>query len=125
MKNNRKLFGWILTGLICLIFTFSGVMKLLGSQEVIDGFQKMGLGDNARIGIGLTEIICTIIFAIPRTGVLGTVLLIGYMGGVILAHLQSGMPVIPVIILGITIGLVGYIRFPELGGRLFGKNIFQ
>lgn len=124
MQNKRKLFGWILTGLISLLFCFSGIMKLLGSEEVTAGFQKMGIQDSGRIGIGLTEIICAILFAIPRTGVLGTVLLIGYIGGIILAHIQGGMPVIPMVILGIAIGLTGYIRFPELGSRLFGKQSF-
>jgi hypothetical protein len=121
MKDKRKLLGWVLTAIIGLLFTFSGVTKLMGAPEVLEGFQKMGLGDAGRYGIAITELLCVLLFIIPRTGVLGVVLLIGYMGGTIMAHIQGNLPFAVNIVIGLLIGITGYIRFPELGSRLFGK----
>lgn len=111
--------GWGLTGVFALMFVTSALFKLVGSAEVLKGFSDMGLDDSHRIAIGLTELLCAVLFVIPRTGVLGTVLLIGYMGGTIMAHLPSGMPIYTNTLIGIVIGLTGWIRFPELGQRLF------
>lgn len=119
--KTKGILNWVLTGLIAAVFIMSAVMKLSGAEEVVNSFKAMGLGDNARIGIGLAELISIILFIIPRTGVLGTVLLIGYMGGTIMAHVAQGIPFYTNILIGIAIGVVGYLRFPELGSRLFKK----
>ncbi|HRI33172.1 MAG: DoxX family protein [Saprospiraceae bacterium] len=120
-KKTKSIIGWVLSGFIAALFIFSAFGKLSGSAEVMEGFQKFGLNDTHRIGIGITELLCIILFLIPRTGVLGTLLLVGYMGGTIMAHFQGNLPITLNIIIAIVIGITAYIRFPELGSRLFGK----
>ncbi len=120
-KKTKTIIGWVLAGLLTALFVFSGIGKLSGSEQAVNGFKEMGFSDNERIYIAVVEILCAILFLIPRSGVLGTLLLIGYMGGTIVVHLIKDLPFIINIIIGVLIGLTAYIRFPEIGSRLF-KN---
>jgi hypothetical protein len=107
--------------LVSIIFIPGAIFKLKGTPEVIDGFTKMGVPTNLITGIGFAELICVLLFTLPRTGVLGTVLLIGYMGGTIMAHIVIKEQFITNVIMEIFVGLVAYFRFPEIGGRLFNN----
>ena len=119
-SKSKKYLTLGLTAIFGTMFIASAAFKLIGGEEAVKGFADMGLSDTSRIGIGLTELLCAILFLIPRTGVLGTVLLIAYMGGTIMAHLATGLPFYTNIIIGIMVGITGWLRFPELGERLFG-----
>lgn len=118
--KSKKYITLGLTAIFGTMFIASAAFKLIGGEEAVKGFADMGLSDTSRIGIGVTELLCAILFLIPRTGVLGTVLLIAYMGGTIMAHLATGLPFYTNIIIGIMVGITGWLRFPELGERLFG-----
>lgn len=115
----RKYITWALTAIVGFIFVSSAIFKLMGSEEVVKGFADMGIKDSAILGVGITELLCAFLFLYPRTGVLGTVLLIGYMGGTIMAHLAMGLPFYTNIAIGVLVGIAGWMRFPELGDRLF------
>jgi hypothetical protein len=117
--KTKKWIGLVLTGLLALTFTSSAVFKIMGPENVVKGFQDLGLDSSLLLPIGIIELLCAVLFVIPRTGILGTVLLIGYIGGTIMAHLPSGMPIYTNVLIGIVIGITGWIRFPELGQRLF------
>ena len=120
-QKTKKTVGWVLTAIVAGLFTMSAASKLMGAEEAVNGFKAMGISDSGRMAIGAIELLSVILFVIPRTGVLGTVLLIGYMGGTIMAHVSGHLPFISNIAIGVFVGVVGYYRFPELGSRLFGK----
>jgi DoxX-like family len=73
--------GWIMTALPVLFLLMSGVMKLARPGFVVEGFKHLGLPEHLIIPIGILELTCTIIYLIPRTFVLGAILLTGYLGG--------------------------------------------
>ncbi len=89
----RNILGWVLTGLLLLVFIGSGSMKVLGSEEAIKGAATMGISAGTLKLIGVLEIICVLLFAIPRTGLLGTLLLSAYIGGAIATHLEHQIPI--------------------------------
>jgi len=66
------------------------------------------------VALGILELACTIIYAIPRTAVLGAILLTGYLGGAILTHLRIGDPFWNPIIPGVLVWLGLYLRDPRL-----------
>jgi hypothetical protein len=107
--KTTKIIGWVLTALLGLAFIMSAATKIMGAQEAVDGFANMGMSDAERIGIGAVELLCILLFIVPRTGVLGTVLLIGYMGGTILAHITGHLPFVLNVIIGVVIGLTGWL----------------
>lgn len=85
--------GRIATALPILMFLFSAFMKLSGNPQVMDQFvNRFGFPANTLVPIGILELLCALIYAIPRTSVLGAVLLTGYLGGAVVTHLRIGDP---------------------------------
>ncbi len=121
--NTKKLITWGLTGLVGILFLGSGAAKLMmveGSKEAADTL-KMGIELSTLKSIAVIEILCAVLFLIPRTGVLGFGLLTAYMGGAIATHLTHGLPVLaPCVILGF-VWITTLVRVPEVGQRLFAK----
>jgi len=93
--------GRILSALPVLLLLFSGLMKVTKRPEVIEGFAKFGYQERVIVGIGVLEIACTILYLIPRTSVLGAILVAGYMGGAAATHLRLGEPVILQVLLAV------------------------
>ena len=80
--------GRILTGLPALMLLFSAAMKLKGGPDLATGFEHLGWPASLAIPLGILELSITVIYLIPRTAVLGAILLTGYMGGAVAAHLR-------------------------------------
>src|SRR5947208_4588 len=78
--------GWILSVLPSLLLLFSGTMKLMKSEEVVKGFEQLGYPAQLALTLGIVEVACTLIYLIPRTAILGAILLTGYLGGAIATH---------------------------------------
>jgi hypothetical protein len=83
--------GYVLTTLPVLMLLMSGVMKIMQSAEVVKGFATWPAG--SAVAIGIVELVCTAIYLIPRTAVLGAILLVGYLGGAVSFTVQMGMGV--------------------------------
>jgi hypothetical protein len=84
--------GRILTGLPVVFMIWDGVMKLIKIQPVIDATERLGYPVGSIVGLGVVDIVCAVLYAIPRTSVLGAVLLSGYLGGAVASHLRIGEP---------------------------------
>ena len=111
--------GWILTGLIGAGLTFSAVMKFTFPPELDrEWIAKLGLSPALATPIGMLEIACVSVFLIPRTAVLGAVLLTGYLGGAILTHVRIGDAFITPVIAGVLVWLALYLRDPRVRALL-------
>lgn len=111
----------ILTILVSALFIFSAVGKMAGTKEVIEGAKAMGLSPATMRNIGIIELIITLLFASNRTGVIGGVLLLAYMGGAIATHLEHGQSIVAPIAIAVFVGIVALFRFPELTLRILKK----
>lgn len=111
----------MLTILVSALFIFSAVGKMAGTKEVIEGAKAMGLSPATMRNIGIIELIITLLFASNRTGVIGGVLLLAYMGGAIATHLEHGQSVVAPIAIAVFVGIVALFRFPELTLRILKK----
>ena len=69
--------------LVVLFMVMDGVMKLIKPAPVMQATARLGLPDSAITVIGIVLLICTILYAIPRTAVFGAILLTGYLGGAV------------------------------------------
>lgn len=85
--------GRILSGLVVLFLAFDGVGKFVKPVQVVEAFARLGLPIDLSVAIGTLLLVCTVIYAIPRTSVLGAVLLTGYLGGAVAIQLRAGSPV--------------------------------
>lgn len=67
--------GRIISALPVLMLLFIGVRKLLKPAPVVQEFGRLGYPKKLAIGLGIVELGCTVIYIIPRTAVLGAILL--------------------------------------------------
>ena len=105
--------GRIVSALPALFLLMDGVMKLVRPRIVVETTVKLGYPESVILGLGIVLIICTVLYVIPTTSVLGAILLTGYLGGAVATHVRVGEGVFPVsfpIILGVLIWLGLYFR---------------
>ena len=96
--------GLACTYLPCLLLFVSAAFKFKGGPDFEKGFtEHMGWPMALAANLGILEIACTVIYLIPRTAVLGAVLLTGYLGGAIATHVRVGDPFVTQFLLGVTI----------------------
>lgn len=84
--------GRILSALTVLFMLFDAFGKFTASAPVIQACTRLGIPTPQLSGIGLLLAISTIIYAIPRTAILGSVLLTGYLGGAVAIQMRAGSP---------------------------------
>ena len=82
--------GRILSALPVLMLLLSGIMKLVKPAPVLEGFTKLGYSVGVISPIGLVELACTALYLVPRTSILGAILLTGYLGGATATHVRVG-----------------------------------
>ena len=77
--------GRILSWLAIAFFVFDGAMKLVQPQPVIDATKGIGWPTDGMTlaALGVVLLACTAFYAVPRTAVLGAILLTGYLGGAV------------------------------------------
>src|SRR5258705_11072343 len=110
--------GRVVSTLASLVFLMSGVMKLKGGAEVMQGMDHLGLPASLILPLAIIEISCVVIYLIPKTSILGAILLTGFIGGAICAPLRVGDPFYVQIIIGILIWLGLYLREDRLKGLI-------
>ena len=76
----------VLCTLPVLALLSSGAFKISQSPEVLDVLGKYGYEPSAVLPIGVFEVFCAVMFAVPRTAVLGAILIAGYLGGAAATH---------------------------------------
>jgi hypothetical protein len=108
----------VCTGLPSLMLLASGVMKFVGGQPVAEGFAKFGWPMSLLPILGTLELGCLALYLIPRTSVLGAILLTGYLGGATATHVRIGDPWFAPVILGIALWGGLWFREPRLRALL-------
>ena len=120
--KTKKFINGILAGLVAFIFTGSAISKFAANEEALKMASTFGLDSSANYTLGVIEIVCVVLFVIPRTGILGTLLLAAYMGGAIATHLEHGLPVTAPCAIQAFLWIAAFVRFPELSKRILGKS---
>jgi hypothetical protein len=103
--------GRIISGLIAAFLTFDAVIKIIKIPAAVEGTVKLGYPASVLVPLGLVLLACVALYVIPRTSVLGAILLTGYLGGATATQVRVSDPwfVFPVF-LGILIWLGLYLR---------------
>lgn len=84
--------GRIISAIVVLFMIFDGVTKLLKVAPVLAAMARLEIPVNLTVGIGSLLLVCTAVYAIPQTSVLGAILLTGYLGGAVAINLRAGDP---------------------------------
>jgi len=92
VSTKRLWAGRVLSALGALFLLFDGIIHILKISPVVDAFAQLGYPLGVSVTLGVIEIICVILYLLPRTSVLGAILLTGYLGGAIATQVRVGAP---------------------------------
>jgi hypothetical protein len=93
--------GRIISAIPALFLLFDGVAKLVKPAPVVEATVRLGYPESVITGIGIVLLVCTVAYMIPRTSILGAILLTGYLGGATATHVRVGAPLFPVLFPGL------------------------
>ncbi|WP_426448216.1 DoxX family protein [Paenibacillus sp. S-38] len=82
----------IMSGIVVLFMLFDGIGKIAKPAPVVESTLALGFTENHLVAMGVLSLLCTILYALPRTRFLGALLLTGYLGGAVAAHLRVDHP---------------------------------
>ncbi len=97
VSNKERWAGIIISALPILFLLFDGIAKLFKPAPVVEWTMKFGYSESVIIPLGILLTVCTILYAIPRTAVLGAILLTGYLGGAVNTHVHAGEGAFPIL----------------------------
>jgi len=106
ISRKRLWAGQTMSAIAVLFLLFDSVIKLVVIAPVVESFAQLGYPVSLARGIGLLELLCIVVYVVPRTSVLGAILLTGYLGGAVATHVRVGSP------------LFTHILFPTYVGAL-------
>lgn len=107
--------GRVASALVTLMMLASAAMKLSHGDEVVKGFvEHLGYRESALTGIGVVELLCTVLYVVPRTSILGAVLLTGYLGGAVATHVRAGDPFVSPLVIGVLVWVGLFLRDERL-----------
>ena len=104
--------GRVLSGLAVLFLILDGVIKFMKPPPVVDAFAHVGWPLSLANTLGVLLLVCTAIYVLPSTSILGAILLTGYLGGAVATHLRAGDP------------LFSHVLFPTYLGALVWLGLY-
>jgi hypothetical protein len=116
--------GWAMSGLVIAFLLLDATMKLLALPVVLQASAGLGFPASAAMAreLGVILLLCTLLYATPRTAVLGAILVTGYLGGAVAAKVRIDAPLFSHILFGVYLGLLAwgglYLRDPRLRALL-------
>lgn len=105
--------GRIVSGLVVLFMIFDGLTKVLKARQVVEATVRIGFPESTIVGIGIAVLVWTVLYVIPRTSVLGAILLTAHLGGATAANVRAGSPAFNTsfpIVFGVLVWLGLYLR---------------
>ena len=108
VSKPARITGRVMSGVVILFLLFDGAIKLVPLPVVTETMDKMGWGasDTLARSLGIITIVCTLLYSVPPTSILGAILLTGYLGGAIASHLRIGSPLFTHTLFGLYLGLM-------------------
>jgi len=92
LSNGQVSAGRILSGIAVLFLLFDAAMKVFKLPAAVDGTVQLGYPAGVLVPLGIIQIVCLILYLIPRVSPVGTVLWTGYLGGAVATHVRLGNP---------------------------------
>jgi hypothetical protein len=118
VSRGRLVASWIITGLLAAFMLLDAVMKFVQPKAVADAFVRTGWPIHLSVTLGVLLLVSTILWLIPRTAVLGAILLTAYLGGAVATNLRLENPVFTntlfPVYFGVLIWLALWLRHPEI-----------
>lgn len=124
--SKQRSIGRILSGLAALFLLWDGVIKAVTIAPVVEAFSRLGYPPTLAVGIGVLELVCLALYVIPRTSLLGAVLLTGFLGGATSTHLRVEDPFLTHTLFPVYVGLLvwGGLLLRDARVRALAREVF-
>jgi len=103
-SKKRPWAGYIISGLAALFLLFDAVMKFVKPDIVVSTTVGLGYLESQIIPIGVILLVCTLLYLIPQTAVLGAILLTGYLGGAVATNFRVQTPLFSNVLFPVYLG---------------------
>jgi hypothetical protein len=117
-RDRSRIVGTVCTSVAALFLTFDTVLKVLRLDPAVEGTTSLGYPVDSVLWIGGIELVCLILYLVPRTAFLGAVLMTGYLGGAVATHVRISSPLLTHTVFPVYVALflwAGlYLREPRL-----------
>lgn len=113
-KKLKNIIGWTLSMIVLLLLTASALDKISGSAHALSMTRSFGILPETYRLLGIIELTSVVLFLIPRTGLLGLLLLSSYLGGAIATHLQHGQNILFPAAIEALVWIAAAVSFPVL-----------
>lgn len=102
--------GRVMSGLVIAFLLFDSIIKLIPLDIVTETMNELGYSASPTLarGLGILTLACVVLYAYPRTAVLGAILLTGLLGGAMATHLRVGSPIFSHFLFGSYLGLLAW-----------------
>ena len=97
--------GQVISLVVTAFLLFDAVIHMLAIEPVVESFRELGFPAWQALPIGIVEIACLALYAVPRTSILGAVLLTGYLGGAVCAHFRAESPLFSTTLFPVYLGI--------------------
>ena len=104
--KRMKWAGFVLSGLVIISLVMDTTMKLLQLDVVKSTMVELGWPGEMGLPLGVILAVCTVLYVVPQTAVLGAVLLTAYLGGAVATHVRIGSPLFSHVLFGVYIGVM-------------------
>ena len=106
LSKGRLWTGRIMSALPALFLFVDALGKLVKPAPVVEGTLQLGYPESVILGLGIVLLACTVLYVIPRTAILGAILLTGYLGGAVATHVRVGSPLFTHMLFPVYVGLL-------------------
>jgi len=100
--------GWVISSIVILVFAADAAVNLFAPAMVSAQMQETGFAAGQALPLGLIILVCVILYAIPRTAVLGAILMTGFLGGAICTHFRLGEVGSPPQLISLFLGVMAW-----------------
>ncbi len=105
-SKSRLWISWVLSGIAILFLLFDSTIHILAPQPVIDSCKQLGFPLETIQALGIVQLICLVLYVIPRTAVFGAVLMTGWLGGAMALQFRIGAPLLSTALSPVYVGVL-------------------
>ena len=109
MSKRNNVYKWILSSIVFLFLFIDGMSKFFQPKIVLKASEQIGFNADDIFLIGVIQLACSFLYIIPKTDIIGTILLTGYLGGAVAMHVHAGHPIITHTFFPIYIGALAWL----------------
>jgi hypothetical protein len=114
LSKGRTWAGRVLTGIVTIALVASAIAKIAGAPQMVNGLMHAGIPRGAIVPIAILELSCLALYLLPRSAILGALLLTGFFGGATVTHIIAKENFVPPLLVGLWVWGGIYFRIAEL-----------